>query len=98
LRRFAWIAVPPPRREELEHAIDEAAGHDPTAASAAKRLLGVEGLGAGVFLVAARHAAARNAAAPTYEATLARELHQAYVEPLLADEDARRLAWELLGT
>ena len=44
-------------------------------------------LGAGVFVAAARHGAARNAIEPAGEAELARELLDAYVRPLLGELD-----------
>jgi MoxR-like ATPase len=80
LRRFAAVELGDPPADALERALRLAAGAD-EAALAAVRELGP--LGAGVLLAAARHAAARNAAAPTDAATLARELHAAYVVPLL---------------
>jgi MoxR-like ATPase len=102
LRRFACVAVPPPPRGELERAIEQAAGGDATAAAAARRLVAVAELaplGAGVFIDAARHAATRQAAAPTDELSLARELHNAYVAPLLGelDDAAQRRVRELLS-
>ena len=63
----------------------QAAGGDPTASRAAGTLLALAErapLGAGVFLDAARHAAARNAAVAADEATLAREAFAAYIAPL----------------
>jgi MoxR-like ATPase len=89
-RRFAFVEVLAPAADELRSAIQQAANHDATAAQAAERLLGlreIAPLGAGVFLDAARHAAARNEAAPADELTLAREAFTAYVEPLLGDLD-----------
>ena len=75
---------------------------DPVAAAAVKRLLGARELGpvgAGAFLAAARFAAARNAAAPADERTLAREALTAYVAPLLGhlDDDGRRRLAALAG-
>jgi MoxR-like ATPase len=95
LRRFATVEVPPPPRDALEAALRAAAQGDPTALAAAERLLAladVAPLGAGVFLDAARHAAARHAAAPADAATLAREAYDAYLAPLLGDldDEARR--------
>jgi hypothetical protein len=96
--RFAHIHVPAPADADLHAAIDAAAGGDPVAAAAAKRLLGARELGpvgAGAFLAAARFAAARNAAAPADEGTLAHEALAAHVTPLLSDlddEGRRRLA------
>jgi hypothetical protein len=86
--RFASIGVPP--HEAFERAIDEAAGGDAVAAAAVRRLLPLRDLaplGAGPFLAAARHAADRRAAAPADEATLAREVHAAYLAPLLGELD-----------
>jgi hypothetical protein len=75
-----------------------AVAHGATAASAARRLLALRDLaplGAGPFLAAAAHAAARRAEVPADEVTLAREAYIAYIAPLLDDEtDAR--ARELL--
>jgi MoxR-like ATPase len=87
LRRFAVVEVGRPPADTLRAAIEAAANGDPTAAAAAQRLADGSALGAGVFLDAARHAAARNAAAPTDEATLARELYAAYVAPLAEPGD-----------
>ncbi len=88
LRRFALVEVGPPEADELQRALQQAAENDEAAAGAAARLHRQHpGLGAGVFLEAARHAAARNAAAPTDEQTLTQELYTAYIEPLL-DEPA----------
>ena len=72
------------------------------AAHAAERLLPLADLaplGAGVFLDAARHAAARRAFAPADDVTLAREAYAAYVAPLLSDldQDGERRVRELLG-
>jgi len=102
VRRFAHVRVPAPADADLHAAIDAAAGGDPTAAAAVKRLLGARELGplgAGAFLDAARFAAARNAAAPADEVTLAREALVAHVAPLLAglDEDGRRRLAALAG-
>jgi MoxR-like ATPase len=97
LRRFAHVELPLP--DDLEDAVEAAAGEEATAAAAVRRLLAlrdeVRPLGAGVFLDAARHAAGRHAVAPADEVTLAREAYQAYVAPLL-DEEERRRAAELL--
>ena len=102
LRRFAVIEVIGPPADQLRAALHEAAGGDPNAAHAAERLLPLADLaplGAGVFLDAARHAAARRAVAPTDDVTLAREAYAAYVAPLLGDldEDGERRVRELLG-
>jgi energy-coupling factor transporter ATP-binding protein EcfA2 len=89
-RRFAAVEVADPSPEELRAALKHAANDDPTAAAAAERLLALRQLaplGAGVFLDAARHAAARNAVAPADEATLTKELFTAYLAPLLEDEE-----------
>jgi MoxR-like ATPase len=94
LRRFAAVEVAAPSADVLRAALQEAAGGDATAAAAASRLLTLADaapLGAGVFLAAARHAAARNAAAPTDERTLAHEAYVAYVAPLLGEGTAARL-------
>jgi MoxR-like ATPase len=94
LRRFAAVEVAAPSADVLRAALQEAAGGDATAAAAASRLLTLADaapLGAGVFLAAARHAAARNAAAPTDERTLAHEAYVAYVTPLLGEDTAARL-------
>ena len=87
------IEVAAPSTDEMHGALHQAADGDPTAARAAERLLPLAELaplGAGVFLDAARHAAARNAAVPADEATLAREAFAAYVAPLHADLDEQR--------
>ncbi len=81
---------PARRRTRCTRAIEDAANGDATAARAVQRLrplAEIAPLGAGVFLAAARHAAARNAAAPADEATLAREAFAAYFAPLLGDLD-----------
>jgi MoxR-like ATPase len=86
---FAFVEVPD--HQDLEAAIDEAAGGDATAAAVVRRLLPVRDLaplGAGPFLAAARHAAERRATARADEAILARELHAAYLAPLLGDLDS----------
>jgi MoxR-like ATPase len=88
LRRFAVIEVTAPPVDELRALLHQATGGDRTASGAAGRLLPFAELapiGAGVFLDAARHAAARNAAVPADEATLAREAFAAYVAPLHPD-------------
>jgi hypothetical protein len=102
IRRFAHVSVPAPPDADLHAAIDAAAGGDPVAAAAVKRLLGARELGpvgAGAFLAAARFAAARNAAAPTDERTLAHEALAAHVAPLLGalDDDGRRRLAALAG-
>jgi MoxR-like ATPase len=102
LRRFAHVEVPFPGEADISALLEHAAGGDPTAANAAQRLLALRelrGLGAGVFVAAAAHAAERNAIEPADERTLARETYSAYVEPLLGGLDDRgqdRLG-ELLG-
>jgi MoxR-like ATPase len=86
---FAFVEVP--GHEDLEAAVDEAAGGDAIAAAAVRRLLTLRELaplGAGPFLAAARHAAERRAAAPADETTLAREVHAAYLAPLLDGLDS----------
>jgi AAA domain (dynein-related subfamily) len=91
LNRFAAIDVPPPADTDLHAALTDAAGDDEVAAAAARRLLplrDVRPLGAGVFLAAARHGAARRAIEPIGEGALTRELHAAYVAPLLDGLDA----------
>jgi len=95
LARFAFIAVP--EHDDLEAAIATAAGNDPVATAAVRRLLPLRELrplGAGPFLAAAAHAAERRAAEPADEATLAREVHAAYLAPLLdgvADQRVQEL-------
>ena len=84
LRRFAEIHLPRPGAADLERAIDAATDGDPTAAAAVKRLLAdaaLSGLGAALFLDAARHAAERNALAPTTQDELERECREAYIDP-----------------
>jgi hypothetical protein len=100
--RFAHVRVPAPADADLHAAIDSAAGGDPVAAAAVKRLLGARELGplgAGPFLAAARFAAARSATAPADEVTLAREALVAHVAPLLPglDEEGRRRLAALAG-
>jgi hypothetical protein len=88
LARFAFVAVP--EHEDLEGAIAAAANHDPVATAAVRRLLPLRELrplGAGPFLAAAAHAAQRRAAEPADEATLAAEVHAAYLAPLLDGQD-----------
>ncbi|HET8759378.1 MAG TPA: hypothetical protein VFM58_25390, partial [Solirubrobacteraceae bacterium] len=95
LSRFAAVDVGD--APDLAAAIDEAAG-DPVAAAAAKRLLplgDLAPLGAGLFLAAAAHAAARRAEQPADEATLAREIYAAYFAPRLAAHADR--AREIVG-
>jgi hypothetical protein len=95
LSRFA--AIDAGSHPDLDAAIDEAAG-DPTAAAATKRLLPLRELtplGAGLFLAAAAHAAARRNEQPADEATLAREVYAAYFAPHLAAHDER--AREIVG-
>jgi hypothetical protein len=90
LGRFAAIEVPPPADADLLAALGQAAGGDEVAAGAARRLLplrDVRPLGAGVFLAAARHGAARRATEPVGESALTRELYAAYVAPLLSGLD-----------
>jgi MoxR-like ATPase len=102
VRRFAHVEVPFPGQDDIAALLEHAAGGDPAAAGAARRLLPLRELrplGAGVFTAAAAHAAERNAIEPTDERTLAREAYSIYVEPLLAGLDDRgedRLK-ELLG-
>ena len=81
LRRFALVEVQPPEPDDLRRLLHHAANGDPAAVGAAERLAET-GLGTGVLLDAARHAAARNAAAPADEPTLAREVFDAYAAPL----------------
>jgi hypothetical protein len=92
LSRFAVIDVG--THPDLGAAIEEAAGADPVAAAATKRLIPLTDLaplGAGSFLAAARHAAARRSEQPTDETTLARELYGAYFAPhLTAQQDRAR--------
>jgi hypothetical protein len=102
LRRFAHVKVPPPAADQMDAAIDEAAGGDAVAAGAAKRLLGAREIGpvgTGAFLDAARFAAACNALAPTDERRLAREALAAHIEPLmgLLDDDGRARMAALAG-
>ena len=102
LRRFAVVEVLAPAGQVLVEAVNVAARGDATAAAAVARLVPlaeVAPLGAGVFIDAARHAAARHAAAPTDEATLARDAYAAYIAPLLGELDdagARRVR-EIVG-
>jgi hypothetical protein len=99
LRRFAVVEVGGPSPEALRAALREATQGDATAAAAAERLLPLADsapIGAGVFLAAARHAAARNAAAPADAATLAREAYAAHLAPLLDDGAAGDRLGELL--
>ncbi len=102
LRRFAVVEVQAPSGEVLVAALNVAARGDVTAAAAVARLVPlaeVAPLGAGVFIDAARHAAARNAAAPADEAALARDVYAAYIAPLLGDLDdlAARRVRDILG-
>jgi MoxR-like ATPase len=90
LGRFAAVDVQPPADGDLQAALDEAAGGDDVAAGAARRLLplrDVRPLGAGVFLAAARHGAARRATEPVGESALTRELYAGYVAPLFGGLD-----------
>jgi MoxR-like ATPase len=90
LRRFAVVEVLGPAGQVLVEAVNVAARGDATAAAAVARLVPlaeVAPLGAGVFIDAARHAAARHAAAPADEATLARDAYAAYIAPLLGELD-----------
>jgi hypothetical protein len=74
---FAVIDVGP--HPDLEGAIRTAAGGDEVAAAAVIGLLAAaDRVGAGPFLAAAAHAAARRAEAAADEATLAREVRAAY--------------------
>ena len=100
--RFVHVRVPPPADADVAAAIDAAAGGDPTAAAAVRRLVGARELGPvgmGAFLAAARFAAARNASAPAAEPTLAREALDAHIAPLLGglDEDGRARLVALAG-
>ncbi len=102
LRRFAVVEVLPPAGQDLVAALNAAARGDATAAAAAARLVPlaeVAPLGAGVFIDAARHAAARHAAAPADEATLARDAFAAYIAPLLGelDDAGTRRVREIVG-
>jgi MoxR-like ATPase len=93
LSRFAFVEVG--EHEDLEAAIDDAAGGDRVAAAAVRRLLPVREVapvGGGPFLVAAHHAVQRRAAAATDDTTLARELYAAYLAPLLGDREAEARA------
>jgi energy-coupling factor transporter ATP-binding protein EcfA2 len=88
--RFAAVHTAP--HQDLEAAIDQAAGGDQVAAAAVRRLLPLrDAVGAGPYLAAARHAAERRAAAPADEETLAREARTAYFEPLVGEEERNRL-------
>ena len=88
-RRFALVEVLPPEPDDLRKLLDQAASGDPAAIAAAERLAET-GLGTAVLLDAARHAAARNAAAPTDEPTLAREVFDAYAAPSWRTRDGPR--------
>ena len=99
LNRLAFVAVPP--HEDLEGAVRKAARGDAVAVAAVTRLLPLRELapiGAGPFLAAAAHAAARRAAAPAGEATLTREVYGAYLAPLLGElgSDAQARVRELV--
>jgi len=84
LRRFAVIEVKPPAEDELRAAIQHVTAHDATATAAAEKLVHhADQVGVGVLLDAARHAAARQAAVPTDPDTLAEELLEAYIAPLI---------------
>jgi hypothetical protein len=90
LGRFAVVDVPAPADTDLLAALQEASGGDEVAAGAARRLLPlreVRPLGAGVFLAAARHGAARRASEAVGESALTRELYAAYVAPLFGGLD-----------
>jgi MoxR-like ATPase len=90
LGRFAAVDVQPPVDGDLQAALNEAAGGDDVAAGAARRLLplrDVRPLGAGVFLAAARHGAARRLTEPVGESALTRELYAGYVAPLFGGLD-----------
>jgi AAA domain (dynein-related subfamily) len=90
LGRFAVVEVAAPPDAELLAALTAAAEGDEVAAGVAQRLLPlreVRPLGAGVFLAAARHGAARRAVETAGGAPLTRELFTAYVAPLLGDLD-----------
>jgi len=91
-----------PAGDVLVQAINTAARGDVTASAAAARLVPlveIAPLGAGVFIDAARHAAARHAAAPADEATLARDAYATYIAPLLGelDEAGARRVREIVG-
>ncbi len=89
-RRFVEIRLPRPDAADLEAAVDAATEGDPAAASVVKRLLAddaLDGLGAGAFLDAARHAAERNAILPASEEELEAELRTAYLNPHQEDDD-----------
>jgi hypothetical protein len=82
--------------------VRKAARGDAVAVAAVTRLLPLRELapiGAGPFLAAAAHAAARRAAAPAGEATLTREVYAAYLAPLLGElgPDAQARVRELLA-
>jgi MoxR-like ATPase len=102
LRRFAVVAVPAPDAQDLEEVLYAAAGGHPGVLAAVRRLLPARDLGpvgTAAFVDAARYAAARNAASPADETTLAREALAGFVAPLLPglDEDARRRLHALAG-
>lgn len=93
-RRFAHVHLPRPTDAELTQAIDAAASSDPVAAAAVQRLIPareVAPLGAGVFLAAARYAAARRAEADADADVLAHEALDAYAKPALDAERRRSL-------
>jgi energy-coupling factor transporter ATP-binding protein EcfA2 len=95
LSRFAAIDVD--HHPDLAAAIAHTT-QDTTATAAVKRLLplrDLQPLGAGLFLAAAAHAAARRAEQPADELTLAREVYAAYIQPLMGDKDAE--AKEIVG-
>jgi hypothetical protein len=88
--RFAAVELLPPADNDLSSLLARAAGGDEVAAAAARRLLplrDVRPLGAGVFLAAARHGAARRAIEAIGESALTRELQAVYVAPLLGGLD-----------
>jgi len=102
VRRFAHVKVGRPADDQLQALIDEAAGGDATAAAAVKRLLGARELGpigTGPYLDAARYAAARNAATPAHEITLAREVLAGFIGPVLGrlDDERRQRLIALAG-
>jgi hypothetical protein len=86
----------------MEEVLHTAAGGHPSVVAAIRRLLPARDLGpvgTGAFVDAARYAAARHAASPADETTLAREALAAFVAPLLPglDEETRRRLHALAG-